>query len=265
MKRKNRPNLILIYAVAAVILLPGIFILWKKTGFSFLSSSVGSAQKKVSSFISYTGGTFEPGAGYVQGKNGIRILAARNLELNNENSALKAENAALARSSVLRQYRDFKSSIVCQARVIGANDDGFINYYTIDRGSDDYVGEGDGVVTKDGVVCMIVKVSHHTRMVQLLTAVKSSISARDERSRVAGILSGESCSACSISFVLKDEDIKEGDVIVTSGLGKSFPEGMRLGTVKKIDKNVSGISMAITIKPFVDTFEVEEVLVVKKR
>ena len=52
---------------------------------------------------------------------------------------------------------------------------------------------------------------------------------------------------------------------MTSCLGKSFPEGMRLGTVKKIDKNVSGISMAITIKPFVDTFEVEEVLVVKKR
>jgi len=266
MKRKNKPNLILIYAVAAVILLPGIFILWKKTGFNFLTSAVGSAQKKVTSFVSYAGGSFPSGGGYVmQGKKGIKILAERNMELNSENSELKAENEKLRKSAALRQYRDFKSSVICQASVIGANDDGFIYYYTLDRGSDDNIGEVDGVVTEAGVVGRIVKVTPQTSMVQLLTDTKSNISAKDERSRVTGILAGESFSECSINYVPKDQDVNEGDIIVTSGLGKSFPEGMKIGRVIKADKKVEGLSMDIRVKPFADIFSVEEVLIVKKR
>jgi rod shape-determining protein MreC len=265
MKRKNKPNLILIYAVAAVILLPGIFILWKKTGFGFLTSAAGAAQKKVSSFFAYTGGTFSADPGLTQGKKGIRILAQRNLELNTENSVLKAENEKLKKSAVLRQFKDFKSSVICQAYVIGANDDGFIYYYTIDRGGEDSVSEGDGVVAEAGVVGRIVKVSPQSSLVQLLTDAKSNISAKDERSRVTGILAGESFSECSINYVPKDEDVAEGDTIVTSGLGKSFPEGIKIGKVIKADKKVEGLSMDIKVKPFADIFSVEEVLVIKKR
>ncbi len=80
-----------------------------------------------------------------------------------------------------------------------------------------------------------------------------------------GILTGKGYRECSLDFVPKEEDIKEGDLIVTSGLGKSFPEGMKIGEVTKVDKKVDGLSMKVKVRPLAEVFEVEEVIVLKKK
>jgi rod shape-determining protein MreC len=100
--------------------------------------------------------------------------------------------------------------------------------------------------------------------VQLLIDADSRISVRVERSKVVGILIGKGYNLCELDYVPKEEDIIEGDVLVTSGLGKSFPEGIRVGKVIKVDKKTDGLSMTVKVKPYVSVFNIQEVMVVSK-
>ena len=264
MKRKKSTDRV-VYIVVIILLAIGLFFLWNKTTLGFLSSFAGSVQKKASAFIFYTGDTFSSFKYITSAKKGVKVLSEKNMQLESENQVLKAENEKLKRTVTLKSIRDFKSSVICYASVIGANDDGFIYYYTLDHGSDDGISEGDGVVTYEGVVGRVYKVSGSTCMVQLLTDLKSAVSVRDERSRVTGILSGESYNRCSMNYIPKEEDIKEGDTVVASGLGKSFPEGLKIGTITEVNKKVDSLSMIVKVKPAVNMMTVEEVLVVRKR
>jgi rod shape-determining protein MreC len=69
---------------------------------------------------------------------------------------------------------------------------------------------------------------------------------------------------CELLYVAKEEDFIIGDVLVASGLGKSFPEGVKIGTVVQVNNKTDGLSMEIKVKPFVDVFKVQEVIVVGK-
>lgn len=264
MKRKKGSGRF-IYAVAVILLFAGLFLLWKKTNFNFISSFTGSVQKKVSGFLFYTGDTLSSFKYISSAKKSVKILSEKNMQLEAGNQILKAENEKFKRTALLKSGRDFKSSVICSASVIGSNDDGFIYFYIIDRGASDGISEGDGVITYEGVVGRVFKVNADTSTIQLITDVKSAVSARDERSRVTGILSGESYNRCSINYIPREEDVKEGDIIVTSGLGKSFPEGMKIGTVIEANKKVDSLSMLVRVKPYVNMMNVEEVLLVRKK
>lgn len=264
MKRQKATDRI-IYAAAVILLLIGIFFTWKKTRFNFMSSFAGGVQKKVSGLIFHAGDTVSSFKYISSAKKDLSALSGKNMLLESENKVILAENEKLKRAVSLKSLRDFRSSVICYASVIGSNDDGFICFYVIDRGSEDGLSEGDGVITYEGAVGRVFKVSQSTSTVQLITDVKSSVSARDERSRVTGILAGVSYNECDINYIPKEEDVKEGDIIVTSGLGKSFPEGVRIGAVTEVNKKVDSLSMVVKVKPAVNLMKVEEVLVVRKR
>jgi rod shape-determining protein MreC len=264
MKKRNAPNRAL-YTAAAIILLLAAVLLINRFSSGFFARVAGSAQKNIASYFFYVGDTFKSIRYISSAKNGIKILSEKNMLLETENQVLRTENEKLARGSALRTFRDFHSSVICMASAIGANNDGLLMYITLDRGLNDGVSEGDGVITREGVAGRVVKSQADSCMVQLLTDVKSSISSRVERTRLVGILAGESYDMCTLNYVPKEEDVRVGDVIVTSGLGKSFPEGVKIGVVTEANKRVDGLSMMIKVKPFVDMLSVEEVFIVKKR
>jgi rod shape-determining protein MreC len=264
MKKRKTPSKA-VYTAAAIILVLAAVLLVNRCSSGAFFKMTGPAQKSAASGALDAGDTFRSFQSIFSVKSGIKALKGQNAVLENENLVLTAENEKLKRNITLKSYRELRNSVVCQASVIGANDDGMLNYMVIDHGSNDGVSEGDGVINQDGVVGRVIKASQESSMIQLVTDTKSFISARVLRSRLVGILSGESYNRCLLNYIPKEEDIKEGDVIVTSGLGKSFPEGVRLGQVLEVNKKAEGLSMMIRVKPFVNTLAVEEVLVVKKR
>jgi rod shape-determining protein MreC len=260
-KRKGSGRFI--YSAAVVLLVAALFFVWNQTRFNFAFSAVSKVQKKTTSSLFHTPDASGRPAG--SSNKELNIVNDKNMLLESENQTLKSENEKLKRLITLKSGKDFRQSVVCLASVIGANDDGFIYFYTIDRGTDDGISEGDGVITMEGAVGRVYKVSNSTAMVQLITDAKSSVSSRDERSRVTGILSGINQNRCSINYIPKEEDVKEGDSIITSGLGKSFPEGVKIGKVVEANKKVDGLSMIVKVKPFVDFMSVEEVIIVRKK
>jgi rod shape-determining protein MreC len=251
----------LLLGLAALILL---IILVRHANFNSMASFFSRLQSGIAARIYYVKDSVRSVKYVSSARTGILALTEKNLKLEIENRELAAENDRLKKTLQLKQGNEFKRYTKCYASVIGANDDGFIQYYLIDKGSSNGVAVGDGVVNDDGVIGRIMTVMAASAKVQLITDVKSAISARVERSKVVGILTGKGIGLCGLEKVPKEEDVAVGDIIVTSGLGTSFPEGIKICKVTDVDKKSDSLSVKVKAKPFGDIFKVQEVIIVSK-
>ena len=87
----------------------------------------------------------------------------------------------------------------------------------------------------------------------------------DERTRARGILRGLSGNKCRLVYVEHSQDIKPGDVVITSGLAGIFPKGIPVGQVKEVREAPGALFKKVEITPFVDFSILEEVLVILKK
>jgi rod shape-determining protein MreC len=120
------------------------------------------------------------------------------------------------------------------------------------------------VLGSAGVVGQIVRVSANSSRVLLLTDHSSGIASTIQRSRARGVVKGRGEGLCSLEFAIREEDVKVGDQVVTSGIGGIFPKGLPIGEVTMVKRGEYGVFQNITIRPAVDILHLEEVLVVLK-
>ncbi len=130
------------------------------------------------------------------------------------------------------------------------------------------VGAGDGlavdqaVIHPQGIVGRVVEVTPNYARVLLATDFHSSIDAFIQRTRAVGILSGQGGRPMSLKYIRKEEDVRPGDAVVTSGLDGLFPRGLTLGTVSRVDRHGPDLFMVIEVNPQVPFDRLEEVMVV---
>ena len=132
---------------------------------------------------------------------------------------------------------------------------------TISVGSRDGVAIDQAVVHDQGVVGRVVEVSPNYARVLLATDYSSSIDAFIQRTRAVGILSGQGALPMTLKYVRKEEDVRPGDVVVTSGLDGFFPRGLALGSVSRVNRRSEDMFMAVEIAPQVSFNRLEEVMV----
>ncbi len=147
------------------------------------------------------------------------------------------------------------------ASVIGEDGSPWFKTLIIDRGAADGLQEGMPVIALDGVIGRLVKVAANSSRLLLLTDHASGIAAVVQRSRARGVVKGTGDGRCSLEFSLRDEDVKVGDVVVTSGVGGGFPKGLNLGEVTMVKKGAYGIFQTVDVQPTVNIARTEEVLV----
>jgi rod shape-determining protein MreC len=83
-----------------------------------------------------------------------------------------------------------------------------------------------------------------------------------QRTRARGVIKGESTDRCRLDYVLRKNDVRIGDTVVSSGLDGVYPKGLRIGRVSEVIEHGGDIFHEIIIAPFVDFENLEEVLVV---
>ena len=120
------------------------------------------------------------------------------------------------------------------------------------------------VVTSEGVVGRTVEVGPNHSKVLLLIDRTSSIDALIQRSRARGILKGSPSGRCLLEFVIRNADVKKGDLVISSGLAGAFPKGFLLGVVTEvvIASEGQGMFQTIEVSPSVDLDRLEEVLLI---
>lgn len=124
------------------------------------------------------------------------------------------------------------------AQVIGKNIDPLGNTVIIDRGLEDGIKIDQPVIADNGIlVGKIARVENSTSIVRLINDNQSKIAAMViNMDRSMGLVEGGYGISVRMNFVPQNETINVGDLIVSSGLEKTIPKGLLLGTVEAVEK-----------------------------
>lgn len=189
------------------------------------------------------------------------LLRRMNLQMADEVSRLreaKLQNLRLRQSMGLNEVLPFP---VLAANVVSKNLTMLRNTLTIDIGSAAGVAETMPVVSPEGLVGIVVAVSEHYAIVNILLNTEFRVSAKSQRSRVDGIVSSNG-KETFLKNVANSQDVQVGDAIITSNYSNMFPEGIRIGVVESVDISPGSMLKRIKLMPGVDFVGLEEVFVV---
>ncbi|SFI42233.1 rod shape-determining protein MreC [Selenomonas ruminantium] len=204
----------------------------------------------------------------------IVTVHEQNKMLRNEVEQLRVQNLeaseALAENERLRTllgYRQMMTQFdMVGARVIGRDSATWSSVIIIDRGQKDGVNTDMTVVTEKGLVGHILEAGWNTSKVQLILDPRSSVGTIVQRaeSRVAGIVQGDLDNPTMPQMVNipKNADVVEGDVIVTSGFGGTYPKGIVVGLVSSLQNDSGGLLKVGLLEPAVDFQKLEDVMVI---
>ena len=148
------------------------------------------------------------------------------------------------------------------ARIIGSTGDAWSNTVTIDKGASSGFEPGMPVCGDGGVIGQIIETSATSSTVRLITDEQSGISAMIQSTRAQGMLQGQADGTLRLSYVPIEAEVKEGDIIITSGIGGKFPKGLPLGTVASVERASNAVYYTIVVRAASTAESNEEVLVV---
>lgn len=194
----------------------------------------------------------------------------RNQELEEEVGRLRNQMAALegvaSENQRLRdalEFKDITPQKLMPAHVIAHDVSSDYFGMRIDKGSEDGVQAGMGVVSHHGVVGRIHRVAKHFSDVLTLVDPTSNVDGVILRSRARGIVTGQSRQlTCRMKYIDRLDDVQANDTVVSSGFGGVFPKGLLIGHITSVVPSSAGILQTVTIKAAVDIYRLEEVFVV---
>jgi rod shape-determining protein MreC len=195
-----------------------------------------------------------------------------NLSLRQQLAQLQGEQRLLAEMQTENRHladllglRDALGTTAIAANVIGSDATGLAQTLIIAAGEQQGLHRGMAVISIDGVVGKVIAVSHEVARVLMISDHNSALDAFDQRSRARGIIAGVIEDGLTMKYVDRSEDIKPGDMIVTSGMDGIFTRGLLVGTVARVLQEGPGLFLNIEVKPAVDFRELEQVMVLTAR
>lgn len=184
-----------------------------------------------------------------------------NTSLEKENQELKA---LLELNSTQTEYETIN------ATVISRNSIQWLNTITIDKGTKAGLAEDMAVITTNGLIGKISKITQNSSEVKLLTAnditYKTSVIIRVDGKDYYAILNGydEQHNLLKVTAVDKNIQVKNGDTVLTSGLGK-MPQGLYIGTVISSEVDQYDLSKTVYVKTKQDFSSINYVTILKEK
>jgi rod shape-determining protein MreC len=200
----------------------------------------------------------------------VTELIQRNAELESEVASLETQVIELQQqltefqilSSLLDFARAYPEYEYVGASVIGRDPSPFLQYVIINRGSDDGLRRGMTVVTQQGLVGRISRVTAASANVQLITDPALSINVRLQPSRDRAVLSGTITGDLVLGFIPQAADVNPGDLVLTSGFGGNYPPNILIGQVTSIRSQDYDLFQSGSVQPVVDFEQLEIVLII---
>ena len=107
----------------------------------------------------------------------------------------------------------------------------------INKGTADGVAVGAAVIDPRGLFGQVIETARMTSVVLLITDTTHAVPAEVSRNNIRVIVAGVGeYDLLELEAVSKSSDIREGDLLYSSGLGGRFPQGYPVGTVIAVDK-----------------------------
>lgn len=197
-----------------------------------------------------------------------------------ENRRLQDELAGLKDASgMLQRYKQENDELrrmlsipkpaggkVIAADIVSLDATDYARRAVLNVGSRQGVRDKDVVYTAQGVVGQVVAEGPvAAAVVQLLTDRKSGVGAINARTMAKGVVLGTGGRTCEMKYLDFQADVREGDLVLTSGMAISnmsfFPKGLVIGRVLKVERDKTYSRTTATIDPAVPFDQISTVLV----
>lgn len=200
----------------------------------------------------------------------VATLRAENAQLKSEVAGLQTQVIELQQqineAQVLYALLDFArarpTNKYAAAAVIGRDPSPFMHYVYIDQGSDQGVVYGMPVVTDQGIVGRVDAVTAQGARVQLITDPDSVVNVRLQSLQVNAQLIGSVTGDLTLEMVSSDVNLQPGELVLTSGLGGSYPANILVGQVISVRKREGDLFQSASIQSAVDFRALQAVLVI---
>lgn len=190
-------------------------------------------------------------------------LAQTHLELR---AKLQTYEALAADNERLRQLLDAGKRVsdrMIAAPLMEVGAEPFTRKLTIAKGSADDVYLGQPVLDAAGVVGQVTAVNAYTSHITLITDPSQSVPVQSLRSGVRAIVFGTGAhDRVEIPYLTASADIREGDVLVSSGLGGIFPPDYPVAQVVRIVNDPNEAFLKVIARPLAQLGHGREVLLV---
>ena len=194
----------------------------------------------------------------------VQELERRVLELSllvQESRAERAENDRLR--ALLGSRPRISEEEVLVAELIAVTPDPRQHRIVIDKGALDGVEAGQAVVDSSGLFGQVVEASPFSSIVLLITDSTHATPAEVNRNSLRTIAAGTGrYDALELEAVPQSADIREGDMLLSSGLGGRFPRGYVVGEVISVEKRSTARFARVTVRPKAQLDRSRHVLVV---
>jgi rod shape-determining protein MreC len=161
-----------------------------------------------------------------------------------------------------------KDYVAVNASVLSRGATDIAERIIVSAGSKQGVRENDPVVTADGLVGKVTRVTPDLARVTLLTDATSAVAALDLTTNAYGLVQHGAGGGAQLVFgrVPKDRVVRAGDLVVTAGtqlatLPDIYPKGILVGRVTSVDQNDVDIFKQIQVQPFADFSSLDSVAI----
>jgi rod shape-determining protein MreC len=210
--------------------------------------------------VSHTGGVW---SNYI-GLRGVRAendrLRAELDQLRLQNRELSAQAGEAQRLGSLLKFSDaHPETPMLAAQVIGASADPASHTLSLNRGDRDHVKRNMAVITPDGIVGKIVEVLPSTSEVLLISDRDSGAGALLADTRTQGVVKGSGDPDARLDYIVNDEPVHVGEMILTSGQDRIFPKDLLIGSIVSTAPGVN--FQTIHVRPAARLDRLEDVLI----
>jgi len=212
----------------------------------------------------------QPVADWVNSITDARALSAENKRLRADNERLttdlaRAQEADVQAQSVqgLDQIRQqFPNDTFLPASVVSRDASNLRSLVAINKGRNDGVAEGMIVVTEgSSLVGTVTRVYDDYAWIMLITDPKSAVAAIVQESRAEGVVAGNYDGALDMEFVGQGAAVKQGDFVITSGVGGGYPPGVVIGRVAAVGSTEQELFQSVKVDYLASLTRLEKVLV----
>ena len=237
-----------------------------------LRNAVGHVLVPIQSGINAVGGSIYKEASALGSlKDAMKeneALKAQVDELTEENTRLRAEQQELERLRELyeldTQYMQYQK---VGARIIAKDSGNWFSVFRIDKGADDGIKENMNVIAGGGLVGIVTDVGANYATVRSIIDDSSQVSAMAQQSGDTCMVSGDlklfKEGRLNLGYMEKDDDIRDGDMIVTSNISEKFLPGILIGYATDITVDYNdNLTKSGYVIPVAQFDRLQEVLVI---
>lgn len=178
---------------------------------------------------------------------------------------LEEENRWL--SDYLGLKKEHSDFLFEKASVIGRESGNYSTVYTLSRGTLHDIRVNMPVITEDGVVGYVTEVGPTWCRAVSIIETASAVGAYVERSGELGLVEGSFelrfDGKCRMVRLPADADVREGDRVLTSGLGSIYPRGLFVGEVESVSADPYSRTLTAVLKPRIDYSSLVKVMIIK--